>query len=93
DPYRYRLCDSILLDIMEERGEEVQPIFEAMFANNAIGRIFRFLDEAAPPWEHLAIIPTLPPPPFLRALLHRRVWPAVRQAGATYTGRSLVIAE
>ena len=75
DPYRYRLCDSILLEIMEERGKAVRPIFEAMFARNSMARIFRFLDEAAPPWEHLAIIPTLPPLPFLRALLHRRVWP------------------
>jgi lycopene beta-cyclase len=86
DPYRYRLCDSILLDVMEERGEEVRPIFEAMFANNSIGRIFRFLDEAAPPWEHLAIIPTLPPRPFLRALLHRRVW-AARSGVSGSSGR------
>lgn len=77
DAYRYRLCDSILLEIMETRGRQVRPIFEAMFARNDIGRIFRFLDETASPWEHLAIIPTLPPLPFLRALLRRRVWPGV----------------
>ena len=77
EPYRYRLCDAILLEIMERRGRQVRPIFEAMFARNDIGRIFRFLDEAASPWEHLAIIPTLPPLPFLRALFQRRVWPAV----------------
>jgi hypothetical protein len=78
---------------MEERGEEVRPIFEAMFANNSIGRIFRFLDEAVSPWEHLAIIPTLPPLPFLSALLHRRVWPAVGQSQTTVSASSLAIAE
>jgi len=61
---------------MEHRGRQTRPIFEAMFANNDIGHIFRFLDEVASPWEQLAIIPTLPPLPFLRALLHPRIWPA-----------------
>jgi lycopene beta-cyclase len=77
DPYRFRLCDAILLEIMQHRGRQVRPIFEAMFAGNEIDRIFHFLDEAALPWEQLAVIPTLPPLPFLRALFHRRVWPAV----------------
>jgi lycopene beta-cyclase len=93
DSYRYQLCDSILLDIMERRGGEVRPIFEAMFANNSIGRIFRFLDEAVSPWEHLSIIPTLPPRPFLRALLNRRVWPAVGQSHTTVSAGSPAIAE
>ena len=55
DPYRYRLSDSILLEIMEQRGRQIRPIFEAMFRRNKIGRIFRFLDEVASPWEQLAI--------------------------------------
>lgn len=75
DPYRYRLCDLILLEIMASRGQQIQPIFEAMFAHNDIGRIFRFLDEAAPIWEQLAVIPTLPPLPFLRSLFRRWVRP------------------
>lgn len=94
-PYRYRLCDSILLEIMEHRGHQILPIFEALFARNAIGRILRFLDEAVPPWEHLAIIPTLPPLPFLRALLRRRVWPSLSidasvraTAGVSFTAES-----
>jgi len=74
DPYRYRLSDAILLDIMEHRGRQIRPIFEAMFRRNDIGRIFRFLDEVASPWEQLAIIPTLPPLPFLRALFWRQLW-------------------
>lgn len=75
DPYRYWLCDSILLEIIEKRGEEIAPIFEAMFDRNDIGRIFRFLDEAASPWEQLVIIPTLPPLPFLRSLFRRWIRP------------------
>jgi lycopene beta-cyclase len=87
DPYRYRLCDSILLEIMEQCGRMILPIFEAMFGRNSIGRILRFLDEATSPLEHLAIIPTLPPLPFLRALFRRRVWPAfvVERAAAKQT--------
>ena len=69
DPYRYRLSDAILLEIMAHRGRQIRPIFEAMFRRNDIGRIFRFLDEVASPWEQLAIIPTLPSLPFLRALI------------------------
>jgi lycopene beta-cyclase len=72
DAYRYRLCDSILLEIMEQRGRQILPIFETMFGRNSLERILRFLDEATSPWEHLAIIPTLPPLPFLRALSRRR---------------------
>lgn len=73
DPWRYRLCDSILLQIMSQHGDQIEPIFRAMFKNNPIGRIFRFLDETASPVEQLQIIPTLPPFPFLRALFQKQV--------------------
>jgi lycopene beta-cyclase len=79
DPYRYRLSDSILLEIMAQRGRLIRPIFEAMFRRNKIGRIFRFLDEVASPWEQLAIIPTLPALPFLRVLFRRLI---LRGAGS-----------
>jgi lycopene beta-cyclase len=68
-PARYRLFDSILLQILYRHGDRMKPIFVRMFACNPIRRILRFLDEAAAPWEDTALIVSLPPYPFLRALL------------------------
>ena len=69
DSRRYRLYDSIMLEIMSRHGGQVGPIFAAMFKHNPIDRIFRFLDEAGSIWENLVLIPTLPPRLFLEALL------------------------
>ncbi len=66
---RYRLFDSILLQIMFRHGEWTQPIFLRLFDRNPIHRILRFLDENSSPFEDAALIATLPPLPFLRALL------------------------
>ncbi len=71
DPQRYRLSDSLLLEIMENHGEQIESIFCALFRNNPGERIFRFLDEDASPWEQLRIIPTLPPRLFIETLLTR----------------------
>ena len=68
-PARYRLYDSILLQIMYRHGKLMKPIFLRLFERNPIRRIFRFLDESASPFEDLALISSLPPIPFLRALL------------------------
>jgi len=73
DAWRYRLSDSLLLQVMSENGEQIEPVFSALFRRNSIGRIFRFLDEAAGPWEQLLIIPTLPPWRFIGALW-QRIW-------------------
>jgi lycopene beta-cyclase len=73
DPGRYHLYDSILLEIMSRQGGRIKPIFTTMFKNNPIGRIFRFLDEVASPWENLLLIVSLPPPVFLQALFRSKV--------------------
>ena len=73
DPWRYRLSDSLLLQVMSEHGEQIEPIFADLFKGNSIKRIFRFLDEAAGPWEQLRIIPTLPPRLFVQAIW-QRIW-------------------
>ena len=61
----FRLGDSVLLDIMLRRGDEIKPIFTAMFAHNPIRRIFHFLDEVASPWEVVRMTASLPPWQFV----------------------------
>jgi lycopene beta-cyclase len=62
-----------MLQIMVRHGEQIKPIFTALFKHNPIERVFRFLDETASPWEDLLLIATLPPPLFLQALLRLKV--------------------
>lgn len=68
-PRRYRFFDSVLLEIMTHHGERVESIFTALFKRNSVERIFRFLDEVAPPWENGLMVPTLPPQLLWQALL------------------------
>lgn len=79
-PRRYHVFDSILLDIMAHEGEQIEPIFTALFRHNPIGRIFRFLDERAGPRETLALIATLPPAVFLQAVFRMKVLTSIARA-------------
>jgi lycopene beta-cyclase len=65
----YRLHDSIMLDVMARQGGQMSSLFTAIFRRNPIRRIFRFLDEAGSPLNDVALLVSLPPWPFLRALL------------------------
>lgn len=83
----YRLCDSLMLQVMTEGGDQLAAIFSAMFNRNPIERIFRFLDETASPAENLALMASVPPPPFLQALLKLKVLgqsPDFSAVGARY---------
>lgn len=68
DSRRYRLYDSLMLDIMQHHGDEIKPIFTALFKNNPITRVLRFLDEQGSPAENALLIASLPPKLFLQAL-------------------------
>ncbi|MBI4927238.1 MAG: Lycopene cyclase [Anaerolineae bacterium] len=72
-PDRYRLFDSILLQILYRQGEKGKPIFEAMFRNNPVQRIFSFLDETGNLAQNLQVITSLPPLPFIKALYRIKV--------------------
>lgn len=77
----YPAMDTILLDIMQRQGDQIKPVFGALFQNNPIERILRFLDEEASPLEIGAIIASLPPGLFLRTLarsrqLRQQLWEA-----------------
>ncbi len=69
----FHLCDALMLQIMDRRSDRIEPIFAALFKNNPTERVLRFLDEAAPLWESLSLIATLPPALFLQALFQLKV--------------------
>jgi lycopene beta-cyclase len=58
---------------MLRQGEAIPPIFAALFRNNPIERVLRFLDEATSPWENLALMASLPPRLFLQAFFRLKV--------------------
>ena len=68
-PSRYFFYDRLLLQILLRQGEKMKRIFSQLFQKNPIMRIFLFLDEDASLGEDLALITSLPPFPFLKALL------------------------
>lgn len=83
---RFRLYDSLMLDITQSRGELVKPVLESLFLNNRPQSILRFLGETSTRREELGILASLPPRPFIQALLRfglRRppVVPSFRPAG------------
>ena len=68
-PARYRFYDILLLQILFRQGGKMKHIFSKLFQNNPIMRVFRFLDEDASVWQDIALIASLPPLPFLKALI------------------------
>jgi lycopene beta-cyclase len=68
DPHRRRFYDALLLQILAEQSGQAKPVFEQLFRNNPIARIFRFLDERSSMWEDIQLIASLPSQPFLKAL-------------------------
>lgn len=67
-PWRYRLFDTIMLQVMHRRGNLMKSIFLQMFQRNSIQNIFRFLDEEASFPENVRLLASLPPAPFIKAL-------------------------
>jgi len=68
---RHRCYDSLLLDVLTQRGSQAQAIFEALFERNPIERALHFLDETSTPAEDLELIATLPARPFLAAMTRK----------------------
>jgi lycopene beta-cyclase len=73
DSRRYRFYDALMLEVMQRHGGEIKPLFSALFKNNPIARVFRFLDEVASPAENSLLIASLPPKLFLRAMFRMNV--------------------
>jgi lycopene beta-cyclase len=68
-PWRYRFYDTLMLQVMKNQGDQMKDIFTQLFQNNAIQNVFRFLDEEAPLRENIGILASLPPEPFIKALI------------------------
>ena len=68
DQWQFHLFDTLLLDIMQRRGETVRDIFRQLFQRNPVQRIFRFLDEETSWAENLQIMNSVRPWPFLRSI-------------------------
>lgn len=70
DRWQFRLFDTLLLDIMQRRGETTRDIFRQLFARNPVARIFRFLDETTTWADNLRVMRSVAPGPFLRSIGH-----------------------
>lgn len=66
-PKRYYTFDSILLQVLLERGDLAEHVFVRFFDRNPVTRMFRFLDEQDGVWENLKLMSTVPIPTFLKA--------------------------
>lgn len=72
-PRRYRIFDTLLLDILDHRGGLGKPIFLTLFETNPICRIFRFLDEEGTWRENVQLMASVPRWPFILASLRTGV--------------------
>ncbi len=64
---RYRLLDSIMLQVLHRHGDRAEEVFTRLFARNTVQRVFGFLDEDESLWGNLRLMSTVPIPLFLRA--------------------------
>lgn len=72
-PGRYRVFDSMLLQILYRHGELAKPIFTRLFERNPLTRILRFLDEEAGIGENLKLMASVPWWPFIRAWIKLKI--------------------
>ena len=70
DRWQFHLFDTLLLDIMQRRGEQTSRIFSDLFARNPLERVLRFLDERTSWKENVQIMNSVQPWPFLRSIWH-----------------------
>jgi lycopene beta-cyclase len=68
DRWQFHLFDTLLLDIMQRRGESTRDIFRELFERNPVERIFRFLDEQTTWAENLQVMNSVTAGPFMRSI-------------------------
>ena len=68
DKWQFQLFDTLLLDIMQRRGETTRDIFRQLFERNPVERIFRFLDETTSWADNLRVMNSVAPGPFMRSI-------------------------
>lgn len=69
--YRFRLYDSIMLQVLREKWYPGRQFFTDLFQKQPATRIFRFLDEESTFAEELQVMYTPPSRPFLKAVWRR----------------------
>lgn len=67
--FRYRCYDQLLLHIMMNSDEESLRVFKSLFRNNSLDEVFHFLGEHTNILQDLKIMNSVPPRPFLKAIL------------------------
>ena len=72
-PKRFRLVDSILLQILKNRPELSVRVFTDLFRKNPIQRLLRFMDESAGLPETLQVMASVPQLPFIQAWFKLKV--------------------
>ena len=70
DQWQFRFFDTLLLDIMQRRGESTRDIFRQLFERNPVERIFQFLDEKTSWADNLRVMNSVSAKPFLRSIWH-----------------------
>ncbi|MCC2545913.1 lycopene cyclase [Hymenobacter sp. BT175] len=70
DQPQFRLFDTLLLDIMQRRGETTRDIFTELFQRNPLERMLDFLDEKTSWRENFLILNSVTSAPFLRSIRH-----------------------
>ncbi|WP_324673369.1 lycopene cyclase family protein [Hymenobacter sp. GOD-10R] len=70
DKWQFGLFDTLLLDIMQRKGESTRAIFAQLFQKNPLERILFFLDERTSWLDNLRVMNSVTPWPFLRSIGH-----------------------
>lgn len=70
DRWQFRFFDTLLLDIMQRRGESTRDVFRQLFERNPVERILRFLDEKTSWVDNFRVLNSVAPGPFLLSILH-----------------------
>ncbi len=72
-PERFRIYDSMILDIMENKGEYISKVFSTLFQKNSIHKILKFLNNKTSFLEDLKIMSSVPSYPFIKAFLKKKL--------------------
>jgi lycopene beta-cyclase len=64
-PMRFKLYDSVIMQLMEQQGHKIADYFEDIFRKNPIDLVLRFLDEQTTPAEDLRVMASVPSWPFM----------------------------
>ena len=79
---RHHLLDAVLLDVLDRDLAQLERAFARLFLANPAERVLRFVDEDSRVRDELRLIASLPPVPYLRALIaHARVPRGSRRGG------------